>query len=274
MTDKICIKNLEFFAKHGVFPEENSLGQKFIISVELFTDLRRAGRGDFLEKSVDYSKVCHVIKRYIEDNTYRLIETVAEGLAEKLLIEMRSIQTVKVEVVKPWAPVRMHLDAVSVEIERSRHRALVALGSNLGNRESYLQFAVGELGKVKGCRVLSVSNLVNTAPFGVENQEDYLNGCLDMETLLTPHELLEALKDIEDSTGRVREGKWGPRTLDLDIIFYDDVVISDGILTIPHAEAHKRAFVLEPLSKLAPYYVHPVLKKTVLELLEGLPKSD
>ena len=268
--DKIYIKNLEIFAKHGVYQEERALGQKFVISAELFLDLRNAGKSDDLEESLDYGKVCHIIKNYVEKNTFQLIEAVAERLAEKLLVENPVLKKVKLEVKKPWAPVVMHLETVSVEIERGRHTAYIALGSNMGDREGYLRFAVRELENAYGHRIARISDFINTAPYGYVEQNDFLNGCLMLETLLRPHELLELLQEIENKAGRVRGEHWGPRTLDLDIIFYDDIVISGDTLRIPHAEMHKREFVLAPLDEIAPNKLHPVFGKTVSELLREL----
>jgi dihydroneopterin aldolase/2-amino-4-hydroxy-6-hydroxymethyldihydropteridine diphosphokinase len=268
--DRINIKNLEIFARHGVLPEERIVGQKFLISAVFYMDLRSTGMTDDLAKTLDYAELCCAIKAFAEDNTFCLIETVAERLAEKLLIENPSLQKICLEVKKPWAPVAVPLETVSVEIERARHIVYIALGSNIGDREAHLNFAISELEKERCCRVLSVSNFINTAPYGYAKQDDFLNGCLMLETLMTPHELLQSLLDIENKTGRVRDVRWGPRTLDLDIIFYDDIIISDRLLRIPHAEAHKRDFVLAPLTEIAPDFLHPVYKRTVIELLDEL----
>ena len=268
--DKITIKKLEIFAKHGVFDEEKKLGQKYFVSVDLYTDLKTAGKTDSLKNSIDYGKICFDIKDFVENNTYNLIESVAEGLASKLLRENKTIKRVTIEVEKPNAPIALPFETVSVKIKRRRHRVFIALGSNIGDRDSFIQFGISELDKAEDCAVLSVSRLINTAPYGNVNQPDFLNGCLELETLLSPHELLKITKDIEQKSGRVRGEFWGPRTLDLDIIFFDDKIISDDKLTVPHTDAALRDFVLKPLAEIAPNFFHPIYKKTVRELLDEL----
>lgn len=269
--DKIKIQNLEVFAKHGVFPEENVLGQKFIVSVVLYTDTRKAGRTDDLTASIHYGEVSQFIDRYMKEHTYKLIERAAESLAEELLIETEHLRKVQIEVKKPWAPVGLPVEYVAVEIEREWHTAFIALGSNMGDKKAYLNGAVNVLGKTRGIRVTAVSDFIVTKPYGVTDQEDFLNGCVKIETLLTPLELLDALHGIEAEAGRERIRHWGPRTLDLDILLYDDLVMRTETLTIPHVELHKREFVLEPLCQIAPYKYHPVFLKTAEELL-GLIK--
>lgn len=268
--DQIHIKKLEVFAKHGVFPEENVLGQKFVVSATLYTETRDAGKEDDLTKSIHYGEVSHLMKQFMEMHTFQLLETVAERLAEKMLLEIPRLERVRLEIQKPWAPVGLPLETVSVEIERGWHTACIALGSNMGDREAYLRMGVDELKKTSGCRVEQVSGWINTAPYGVLDQDDFLNGCLLMRTLLTPYELLDRLHQIEQAANRVRKIHWGPRTLDLDIIFYDDLILGEPQLQIPHIEMHKREFVLAPLCEIAPYYMHPVRRQTVRELLDAL----
>ena len=106
------------------------------------------------------------------------------------------------------------------------------------------------------------------------DQDDFLNACLELRTLLPPAELLEELHHIEKEAGRERIIRWGPRTLDLDIILYDDLILEEDSLCIPHVEMHKRKFVLEPLCEIAPYKRHPVYGKTVWELNLDLAGSD
>lgn len=268
--DQIKIENLEIFANHGVFQEENVLGQKFLVSATLYTDTRRAGKTDDLGASIHYGEVSQFINSYMKSHTYKLIERVAEGLAEELLLHTEHLQKLELEVKKPWAPVGLPLESVSVKIVRQWHTAYIALGSNMGEKQKYLTDAVKSLHAWDGCRVKSTSSWFVTAPYGMTQQDDFLNGCLKLETLLTPKELLDVLHKIEQEAGRERKVHWGPRTLDLDIIFYDDIMMSTDSLCIPHVEVQKRDFVLKPLHEIAPYLHHPATGKTVREMLEEL----
>lgn len=268
--DKIKIKNLEVFANHGVFPEETKLGQKFLINATLYTDIRKAGKRDTLEKSIHYGEVSQYMAEFMKKNTYQLIEAAAEQLAEALLREIPRLRQIKLEIQKPWAPIGLPLEAVSVEIVRGWHKVYLSFGSNMGNREEYIRQGIEKLSRHEACRVLTVSKLIQTEPYGGVEQEDFLNGCLEMETLLTPEELLELLHGIEAEAGRERKIHWGPRTLDMDILFYDRECIETEELLIPHGDLQNRRFVLEPLGELAPNFRHPVIGKTVKEMLEEL----
>lgn len=268
--DKIHIKNLEVFAKHGVFPEENVLGQKFVISAILYTSTRQAGLTDDLTKSIHYGEVSHMMKRFLEEHTFQLLETVTERLAQEMLLTIPGLFKVTLELKKPWAPVGLPLETVSVEITRQWHEAYIALGSNMGDKQAYLDLGVRELSAHECCRVEKVSDFICTAPYGGVEQDDFLNGALKLRTLLPPEELLDLLHEIEQKANRERIIRWGPRTLDLDILLYDDLVYDSERLHIPHIEMHKRDFVLLPMKQIAPYLRHPVLQKTVEELAQSL----
>ena len=140
----------------------------------------------------------------------------------------------------------------------------------MGDREAYIKTALDALEHIRGCRLRQVSELLVTKPYGGVEQEDFLNGCLELETLLTPQELLEELHRIEQEAGRERKIHWGPRTLDLDILLYDDLVLDTPDLIIPHVEMHLRDFVLIPLAQIAPWKRHPVLGLTVSQMLADL----
>lgn len=152
------------------------------------------------------------------------------------------------------------------------HRVYLSLGSNLGDRRGYLRRAIDAL--PPPVRVLRLSPLYETAPWGYLEQDDFLNIVVEAETVLQPLELLEHLKSIEALLGRTTNFRFGPREIDLDILFYDDLILAGDRLTIPHPRLHERAFALVPLADLAPELVHPQLDQTVTELLAAIPDAQ
>jgi 2-amino-4-hydroxy-6-hydroxymethyldihydropteridine diphosphokinase len=151
-------------------------------------------------------------------------------------------------------------------------KCAIALGSNLGDSLTTLQNALKLLDRISGISVTSVSSWYKTAPVGPP-QPDYLNGCALLEVELNPQELLARLLEIEQQFGRVRRERWGPRTLDLDLILFDDLILQSADLEIPHPRMRERAFVLVPLAEIAPDWVDPVSGKSIDRLLEGLDRS-
>lgn len=270
--DEIHIQNLEVFANHGVFQEETNLGQKYLFSLTMYTDTRKAGKSDCLEESIHYGEVSQFITDYTRKHTRKLIEAAAEDLATALLLHYPLLKGVTLELKKPWAPVGLPLETVSVKISRFWHRAYIALGSNLGDKKAYLDQAIKALKQHKECRVQKVSSYLVTEPYGGVEQDDFLNACLSLDTLLSPEELLDLLHEIEQAAHRERLIHWGPRTLDLDILLYDNEVLETEDLIIPHVEMHKRDFVLKPLAEIAPNKRHPILGKTIGELAAQLSK--
>lgn len=268
--DKIEIKELEVFANHGVYPEENILGQKFVISATLFTSTRQAGVTDDLSASINYGEVSHMITDFTRKHTFKLLEALAENLAEMLLCTLKGLEMVTLKIEKPWAPVGLPLKTVSVEITRKWHTAYIAFGSNMGDKRQFIDNGIRGLSQTKGCRIEAVSDYLITEPYGVIDQDEFLNGALKMRTLLTPEELLERLHQLEQEANRERIIHWGPRTLDLDILFYDQEIIDSPTLHIPHTDLQNRTFVLIPMNQIAPYLRHPVLNQTISQLLDSL----
>ncbi len=264
--DYIFIENLEVFAYHGVLEEEKQKGQKFFLTLKLYLDLTDAGHSDDLDYSVDYADVCHRVTELMNEHKYYLIEAVVDYVTTRLLIEYPLIKGIDVKLSKPEAPIGLPFENVSVNISRGWHTAYIALGSNIGDKETYIREAIEEFDKNPMCRVKTVSDLIVTPPYGYTEQDEFLNGAMEIETLLTPYELLNFAHFVEEGADRVREIHWGPRTLDVDIVFYDDLVTEDKNLLIPHPEMHKREFVLKPLRQIAPYKLHPVLQKRVKDI--------
>lgn len=266
--DRIIIKNLEVFGYHGVLPEETRLGQKFLVSCVLFLDIRQAGINDDIESTVDYGTAAHFIQEYMETHTYKLIESAAEHLTRELLKFHERVQQVELEIKKPWAPIGLSLGYAAVKICRKWHEVYIGLGSNLGDKTKYIRNAVKSLSQMKECRIERMSELIETEPYGGVVQDRFLNGVLKMSTVFTPGQLLERLHKLEREAGRVRNVRWGPRTLDLDILFYDDEIIEESDLHIPHIDMINREFVLGPMAEIAPHKKHPIYGKTMKELFE------
>lgn len=210
------------------------------------------------------------MKEFVEGHTFQLIETVVEQLAEKILLTFPRIEKVDLEIKKPWAPIGLPLDTVSIQISRGWHLAYVALGSNMGNTREHLDQAVRMLKEDPRCQVTKVADYLVTKPYGGVEQDDFLNSVLELRTLYSPEELLDVLHTIEQAEHRERIIHWGPRTLDLDILFYDDLVMDTEALYIPHIDLQNRDFVLVPINQIAPYLRHPILHKTMEELLREL----
>ncbi|MCM8798482.1 MAG: 2-amino-4-hydroxy-6-hydroxymethyldihydropteridine diphosphokinase [Candidatus Omnitrophica bacterium] len=143
----------------------------------------------------------------------------------------------------------------------------IGIGSNLGNRRENIKRVIEILKKDKKVKLLKKSKIYETDPIGPP-QRKFLNGVFKIKTEYSPFELLQKMKEIEALLGRKKTLRWGPRTIDLDILFYDKLILRTKDLTIPHPEIPKRIFVLKPLSEISPFLKHPLLKKTVRRLLK------
>ena len=267
--DKIRIEQIKVFAHHGVLDEEKKNGQDFFITIEMELNLKYAGVSDRLEKTVNYADVTLLAKETFTETIYNTIEAAAEAVVEAILSNYDIVRTVTVKVSKPHAPIDAEFSDVNVTITRSKHIVYLGIGSNLGDKRGYLNMAVEELGKDESISSLKVSEYIETEPYGPVEQPDFLNGVVEIETTLEPMELLTIIHDIEQEAGRERIIHWGPRTLDIDILLYDDRIINTSDLTIPHPEMHKRDFVLKPLVEIALYVYHPILMKTAVQMYTG-----
>ena len=149
------------------------------------------------------------------------------------------------------------------------HNVFIAIGTNLGDKEENIRQSIKKM-EQNNIHIIKKSNVYKTMPYGYKNQPVFLNCAVQAETMLSPEELLYTLLSIEKQMGRKRKIHWGPRIIDLDIIFYDNLIINSSNLKIPHPDMQNREFVLKPLCDIAPNFVHPVLHKTMKELLKEL----
>lgn len=268
--DRIEIKRLKIFAHHGVYEEEAENGQNFYVSIIMEMDTRGAGKTDDLDQSVDYGSVSQFVDAYVKGRRFKLLEALAENLARELLLKYTKLDKVTVRISKPQAPIPLPFEDVSVTIERQWHIAYLAIGSSMGDREHLIQDAIEQLENEQDVFVLRTSEMIETKPYGGVATEVFLNGAIKVRTLLTPYELLDVCHRIEDALGRVRTERWGDRTMDLDILFYDDMVMDDDYLTIPHIDMKNRGFVLQPMAEIAPGFIHPVYRKSMTDMLSDL----
>ncbi len=150
--------------------------------------------------------------------------------------------------------------------------AYLSAGSNEGNRQEWLGKAISGIAATCGT-ITAQSSIYETAAWGLQDQPDFLNMALCIETGFCASELLLAIQKLENELGRIRTVKWGPRTVDIDILFFNNEIINTPNLSVPHPRLHERAFVLVPLAEIAPGFMHPVLHKTISGLLIGSPDT-
>lgn len=268
--DYIKITNLKIFAHHGVLDFEKQNGQSFFVNAKLYLDLLAAAKNDDLTKSVHYGEVCQCLTECLTEHSYDLIETAAYEAAKEVLSRFSLIDKISIELCKPEAPIGLPFENVSVNLCLGWHEVFIALGSNMGEKEKQINQAVESIKAAPVFKDVRCSPLIITKPYGGVEQEDFVNGMFCAKTILRPFELLDFLHELEKNAHRQRLIHWGPRTLDLDIIYYDDEVIETQTLCIPHIDMCNRDFVLRPLANLAPNKRHPITHKTSQEMLAQL----
>jgi 2-amino-4-hydroxy-6-hydroxymethyldihydropteridine diphosphokinase len=155
-----------------------------------------------------------------------------------------------------------------------RHHAYIGFGSNLGDRLNNCRNAIGALAALPPCSLLKTSSFYETSPVGLVEQPTFINGVVLLETTEDAHWLMQQMQEIEKTFGRIRTLKWGPRSIDLDLLFFDDQIINTPELSVPHPSLHERRFVLEPLNEVAPDFRHPSLGKSVADLRNDLKEGD
>jgi len=156
----------------------------------------------------------------------------------------------------------------ALKLKKGPRIAYLGLGSNVGDREEFIEQAIFLLSKTPGIKMRKKSANYETEPEGNSDQPQFLNAAIEIQTVLDPYKLLSVLHETENVLGRERDVEWGPRTIDLDILLYDGQIVSDDKLQIPHPLLHERLFVLKPLSEIAPNAIHPALEKTIMDIYE------
>ncbi len=274
--DKIILNDMLFYGYHGVLLEETKLGQKFRVDIELFLNLAAAGRTDDLTTTVSYVDVFQLCKALVEGTPCKLIETLAESIASEVLASFEQVDVCAVKVVKENPPIPGLLGAATIQIERKqlRHNVYLSLGTNIGERESLLLDALFKMNTHPEVKVVRRSPVYETEPVGFTDQATFLNVVIQVQTALTPQQLLSHCQDIEHLLGRKRSIRWGPRTMDIDILLYDELIIQEESLTIPHPRMHERSFVLAPLADLDPELMIPRQQQTVSDLASELPDRE
>lgn len=290
MLDRISIDGLRVRGRHGVFDHERVTGQDFVIDAVLWLDTSAAAAADDLALTADYGTIAGRLAAIVGGEPVALIETLADRLARACLADP-VVQEAEVTVHKPQAPVSQNVADIAVTIRRKasaggqpaivlagpgeqtvggeagadenaahaegregtgRERPVVlSVGSNLGDRMTNLQLGLDVLAG-GGLTVRAVSSVYETDPVGDEGQGDYLNAILLAVSALPARDILARCAAAEAAAGRVRTVRWGPRTLDVDIVMYGSETSDDQTLTLPHPRAHERAFVLAPWLELEP----------------------
>ncbi len=257
MNDRIEISALRVVTIVGALPHEREIPQPLQVDLSLEVDLADAGRTDELGDTVHYGLVADQVTAVVAEAKDVLLERLAARVAEEVLSFDR-VDAVDVTLTKLRPPLAVDAATTSVSLRRTRAtldvtarpacRAFIALGSNLGDREGYLRGALAELGTV-----MAESQVYETDPVGgPDEQGPYLNMVVEVETTLDPFALLRRCRRIEAEAMRQRVVRWGPRTLDVDMILYEGVTIQSEELTLPHPRFAERRFVLAPLAEIAP----------------------
>jgi len=257
MTDQIEISAIRTVAIVGALPHEREIPQPLQIDLTLDVDLGDAGQSDDLDDTVHYGGVADQVVAVVSESKDVLLERLAARVADEVLTFDR-VEAVTVTLTKLRPPIAVDAASTAVRISRTRstaavarqssHRAFIALGSNLGDRRAFLRMGVAGLD-----RVVAVSQVYETDPVGgPDDQGAYLNMVVEIETPLDPFALLRRCQRIEGEAMRQRVVHWGPRTLDVDIIMYDDATIETADLVVPHPHFAERRFVLTPLAEIAP----------------------
>jgi dihydroneopterin aldolase/2-amino-4-hydroxy-6-hydroxymethyldihydropteridine diphosphokinase len=228
---------------------------------------------DELQNTIDYDELINYVVQSIENSKFRLLESLARFVCDKIFIQYPMIIKVDIKITKPNINKGI-INSIWLHHKVKRvYKIALAFGSNANNLpQQYIINAIEMLGKY--LTDIKVSRFYQTKPFGYLEQSDFINCVIVANTVIKPQALLAEIKYIEKLLGKTEVILNGPRLIDIDLIFYDNMIIEDNFLQIPHKNMHVRDFVLMPLSELAPKWIHPILDKSVEELCVNLGKNN
>ena len=272
-SNEIKIENLKIFAHHGLYAQEKN-GQNFILNITLGLNFNQAAKFDNLNCTINYDKFCKFVELVFVKFRFKLLESAAKFLTEQILLKFDKLKFVVVEISKERAVFKSNcaVKCVKVKMVNCWHTAYLGLGSNLGKRLKNLLVSINLFKLEPKIKIVKVSTIFKNKAYG-RVMADFYNCVIKLKTLFNPFELLEFGFEIEKKLSRVRLVKWGPRTIDVDILFFDNLILNTRNLIIPHPEILNRSFVLNPMAELAPYFIHPTVNKNMLELASALNKK-
>jgi len=266
---RILIKDLNLFGYHGVKESEKKDGQNFRFNIEILINKGSFLNHDDIDSTVNYSEVIKLIKRVNSSNKFNLLETFSQTIAEDIMKMSPLVDKVIVRVEKTSPPIKENLESVGVECVLGRKRekkdksknkkvdVFLSLGSNVGDRENNLRKAVDMIGGSPHISIIKMSSIYETEPMYIKDQDSFYNIVLytRVDGEISPFEMIGFLKGIEYGFGRKRaKKKYGPRIIDIDLLYYGEMVIKSDFLTLPHPGIEERKFVLVPLSEIAPEF--------------------
>ncbi|CAG8584868.1 11842_t:CDS:2 [Acaulospora morrowiae] len=277
--DIIFVKDLKLSTIIGINPWERETKQIVILNLTIYTDFRNAG------SQRDFRTIVKKISEHVEESSYKTVEAISTSIT-RIAITQCDVEKITVRVEKPSA--LTFVESAGIEITRNysyfaktildlpdgyEHFAFIGLGSNMGDRCANINEALRQIEESCNCKILDTSFLYETSPMYITDQPKFLNATCKVATKISPEELLKKLKEIEFLMGRIKVIKNGPRLVDLDILFYDDLEYNSEILTIPHPLICEREFVLRPLCDIASKFKHPKNLNTCDQLLSQYLKS-
>lgn len=288
---KIIIKNLNLFGYHGVKEIEKKNGQNFRYNIEILLNKDNFLSGnkneDNLENTLNYSTVIKIVKDINNNRRFDLLETLAQTITDKVFEISPLVEKVSVRIEKTSPPIKENLESVGIEYKRDKKNIessrrsnkksgsesdgvdiFISLGSNIGNREDNLRKAVDLINSNPGIKIIKVSSIYETEPMYLKEQNSFYNIVLKarVDIKVSPFELMGFLKGIEYDMGRRKaEKKYGPRIIDVDLLYYGEISVESDFLTIPHPKIEERKFVLIPLSEISPEFEGANVKKFIEE---------